>query len=190
MMQLRYSGSWCSKCPLRQKKSGKRWGSGRMKGLVTLSWAFCLWVSHSNPPWVMSTQQLPATAGSLGPCRPGWQVSPAIHMALIHTMLHEWSQERTVGNKPALEGSVCWEQRPAWATARPAIVRDAHPADPGKSRLSCSFRPPCSFSLHFGSHTLYVMGSWGTKPTKTPQSKPTPSLHYYLFFYRCPNPTH
>lgn len=55
-----------------KKKRRKRWGSGWMMGLVTGYWAFCLWVCHSNPPWVRSAHQSPAIAGTLGLRGLGW----------------------------------------------------------------------------------------------------------------------
>lgn len=127
MMQLRYSGSWCSKCPLRKKKKkeGKRWGSGWMRGLVTgyqlsllpLGHSFKFSLGHECP-------QAPCHCGVTWPCRPGHQVSPALHVALIHNTVSGWSQERPEGNKPALEGWVCWDLRPVWATAMPMTVKD------------------------------------------------------------------
>lgn len=96
----------------KKRKGGKRWGSAWMRGLVTVYWAFCLWVSHSNPPWVMNAHQPPATAGPLGPHGPGQQVSPALHVALIHTMVHGWSQETPVETNLAWRGGCVesWDQ--------------------------------------------------------------------------------
>lgn len=104
--------------PFKVNKRGEETGiwlgdgiSNRILSLLPLGQSFKSSLGHEHPP-------APCHTGSLDPRGLGRQVSPALHMTLIHTTVHRWSQERPVGNKPALERRACWEPRPAQATLR------------------------------------------------------------------------
>lgn len=62
------------------------------------------------------------------------------------------------------------------------------PGENSGKQTCTSWKEFYSFSLYFGTQILYIIGSWGTKPTKNPPN-PTPCLLYYLFFQCCPNLT-
>lgn len=141
--------------------------SNRILSLLPLGLSFKSSLGQEHPP-------VPCHRRVIGPAWAGLAVSPALHVALIHTMVHRWGQERPVGNKPALQGQVCWEPRPAWAAAMPMMVM-LWEASSSSCKDHALQADPCSFSLCFGPQILCAMGSWGTKPTKkTPKQNPHP----------------
>lgn len=174
--------------PFKVNKRGEETGiwlgdgiSNRILSLLPLGQSFKSSLGHEHPP-------APCHTGSLDPRGLGRQVSPALHMTLIHTTVHRWSQERPVGNKPALERRACWEPRPAQATATSPMVREKHPAVPGKSRPSEQTPAPSASILSLKSYMWWGHGEQNQQ--KNPQTKPAPSLHYSLFFHRCLNLTY
>lgn len=178
MVQLRASGSWCSKCPLKEKKL-KEGRDGDLAG-CWISNRSCLLLGQafeSSLGW--SSHQLLPLQGHWA-LRDQGQVSPAFHMALIKAMSLWRSQERAVINKPALKGE-CVEtdqSGPCYACLGQGDT------------FSSTWKDFCSFSLCFGPQIPYVMRSWGTKPTTKINPNPTPSLLYYLFFHCCPKPVY
>lgn len=106
MMQLRFSGSWCSKCPLKKKKKKEKegkegdlagcWISNRILSSLLLGHSF-----QSSLGW--SSHHLLPLQGHRAPTDQR-QVSPAFHIPLINVMVLWRSQERTEVNKPAPRG--------------------------------------------------------------------------------------